>query len=115
MVGRLVQHQDVRIGRHGAGQGGAPRLAAGDFRRVFLAGQAQALEQIVGPVVHIARRQAGHDIITQIAETAQVRLLFEIADSGTGMDEALPVIRLDQAGGDFHQRRLARSVSAHEA
>ena len=46
MVGRLVEQQDVGRGGQGAGQGGAARLAAGKGGGVFLAGEAEFLEQI---------------------------------------------------------------------
>ena len=52
MVGRLVEQQDVGRRRQHAGKRGAPRLAAGKVRRVFLAGQAELLQQI-------ARARAG--------------------------------------------------------
>ena len=41
MVGRLVEQQDVGLGRQRPRQRGAARLAAGQPSRVLLAGQAQ--------------------------------------------------------------------------
>ena len=46
MIGRLVEQQDVGKRRQRAGQRGAARLAAGQRGGVFLAGQAEFLEQI---------------------------------------------------------------------
>ena len=54
MIGGLVEQQDIRLRREGAGQGGALRLAAGQAARVFVAGQAEPAEQ--GP------RQVVNDI-----------------------------------------------------
>ena len=41
MVGRLVEQQDVGLGREHAGQRGAAGFAARELGRVFLAGQAE--------------------------------------------------------------------------
>ena len=49
MVGRLVEQQDVGLGRQHVGQRRAPRLAAREPRRVFLAGEAQLLQQVAAP------------------------------------------------------------------
>ena len=46
MVGRLVEQQDVGRGRQCAGERGAARLAAGQRRRIFLAAEAELLEQV---------------------------------------------------------------------
>ena len=46
MVGRLVQQQNVGRGRQHPRQRRAARLAAGEMRGVFLAGQAELLQQI---------------------------------------------------------------------
>ena len=45
MVGRLVEEQDVGLRREHAGKRRAPRLAAGEARRLLLAGEAELLEQ----------------------------------------------------------------------
>ena len=37
MIGRLVEKQNIRLGREHAGERGAPRLAARKPRRIFLA------------------------------------------------------------------------------
>ena len=52
MVGRLVEQQDVGLGRQHARQRGAARLAARELRRVLVAGEAELLQQI-------ARRDSG--------------------------------------------------------
>ena len=62
MVGRLVEQQDIRLGREDAGQRGAAGLAARQLGRVFLAGQAELIQQIVRPVGIVAGAEAGLDI-----------------------------------------------------
>ena len=49
MVGRLVEQQDVGLGRQHPRQRRAPRLAAGQQRRVFVAAQAELLQQVARP------------------------------------------------------------------
>ena len=55
VVGRLVQQQEVGRGGHGAGEGGAAGLAAGEMRRVFVPREAEAVEKGLAAVRVIAR------------------------------------------------------------
>ena len=114
MVGRLVEQQDVGLGRHHAGKRCAARLAAGKLVRLFLAGQAEMVEQIGGAVRIVGRSEPGLDIGADGGETFHVRHLRQIAHRGRGMAEDLAVLRLDQAGGDLQQRRLAGAVAADQ-
>ena len=48
MVGRLVEQQDIGRGRQHARERSAARFAAGEMRRMLLAGEAELLQQIAG-------------------------------------------------------------------
>ena len=63
MVGRLVQQQNIGFGRERAGKCRAACLTAGQGLRVFLAGQAENLEQIGAAIGIVAIRQAFVDIV----------------------------------------------------
>jgi len=45
----------------------------------------------------------------------KIGLLWQIADAGARLHEALAVVRLDQAGCDLQERGLARAVSPNQA
>ena len=62
MVGRLVEQQDVGLGRQHAGQRGAARLAARQARGVLLAGQAELVQQVARAVGIVARPEPRLDI-----------------------------------------------------
>ena len=55
MVGRLVEQQDIGLGRQHAGERGAAGLAAREARRILVAGEAEMLEQIAGAVADRCR------------------------------------------------------------
>ena len=75
MVGRFVEQQDVGLRRQHAGQRRTAGLAAGDCRRVLLAGQAELFEQ-VGDAVRVVGRAAPRlDIGAHGGEVRHVRLL----------------------------------------
>ena len=46
MIGRLVEKEDIGVGRQHARKRRTARLAAGECRRIFLPGEAELLEQI---------------------------------------------------------------------
>ena len=114
MVGRLVEQQDVRLGRQHAGECGAPRLAAGQLGRLLLAGQAEVIEQIGSAMWIVGRSKACLDIGTHGDKTFEVRFLRQIANGGRWLAEHLAVLRLDQSGRDLEQRRLAGAVAADQ-
>ena len=62
MVGRLVQQQDVGRGRQHPRQRRAAGLAAGDVRGIFVAVQAELLQQIARLIMVVAGAEAGLDI-----------------------------------------------------
>ena len=101
-------------GRDRAGKGCAARLAAGKLGRLFLAGQAEMVEQIGGAVRIVGRAETRLDIGAHRRKRLEVRHLRQIADGCRWMAEHLAVLRLDQAGRDPQQRRLARAVAADQ-
>jgi hypothetical protein len=115
MVGRLVQHQYVRLGRDLAHQRAAPGLAARKPGRVLGAVQPQRFQHGLRPVGIVARRQPRGDIVAGGGKAGQVRLLRQVAQGRAGVDEAFARIRLDQPGGDLQQGGLARPVASHQA
>ena len=58
MIGRLVEQQNVGLGRERAGERGAAGLAAGEVFRLFVAGQAQRVEQVMRAIFGVARAEA---------------------------------------------------------
>ena len=115
VVGRFVQQEQVGGGGEGAGQGGAPGLAAGEMRRVLVAGQAEAVEQRRAAVLVVAGAHAVLHVVERGGETAEVGFLREIADGGAGLDEAGAAVGTHQAGGDFEQGGFAGAVAADQA
>jgi len=55
------------------------------------------------------------DIVGDRLLRIEHRLLLKPGHAGAGLDEPLAGIRLDQAGHDLHQRRLAAAVAPDEA
>ena len=101
MIGRLVEQQDVGRWRQHACERGAARFAAGQMRRVFLAGKAKLLQQMAGNIAVVGWLEAGLDIGQRGRKTGEVRLLRQIAHQSTGLDENRAAIRLDQLGRDL--------------
>src|SRR5690606_30341067 len=54
MIGRLVEEENVRFRRDHPGERCTPRLAAGDPRRILLAGEAEGFEDVAGTVRVVA-------------------------------------------------------------
>ena len=115
MVGRLVEQQDVGIGRQRADDRRAACLAAGQRFRIFLAGEPEpfkhrghAIRIVERPEVALGKGAGGR-------VAGKVGLLREIAHRRAGLQEAHARIRLEHAGRDFEQRRLARAVATDEA
>ena len=103
-------------GREHARERGAPRLAAGEARGIFVAGQPELFEQIARAVRIVARRKAGLHIGERGGKARQVRLLR--ADSGSvapGCAKRVPRSASTSSGGDLEQGRLARAVAADQA
>ncbi len=68
MVGRLVEQKYFRLGRKRAGERGTARLAAGERRRDFRAGEPELAEEIKSAIGIIGLAQAGFDIIERVSE-----------------------------------------------
>ena len=103
------------IGRNGSGKSTLLKIAAGQMRGLFVAVQAELLQDVAGLVVVIAGAEAGLDIGQRRLVIGEIRLLRQIADGGAGLHEAAAAIRFDQSGRDLQQRRLARAVAADQA
>ena len=115
MVGRLVEQQDVGLGRERARERRAPRLAAGKARGVFVAGEPELFEQVARAMGVVAGRKARLHIGERGGEARQVRFLRQIADGGAGLREACAAIGLHRSGGDLQERGFARAVAADQA
>ena len=59
MIGRLVEKQDIGVGRQHTRERGTARFAAGEFCRIFLPGEAELLQETTGGMAVVARPQAG--------------------------------------------------------
>ena len=115
MVGRLVEHEDVGLGRQHAGKCCAPALAARQPGRLLLAGEPETFQQEARAVRIIARREPGLDERPGGGEAGKVGLLRQIADGRRRLDEAAAAVGLGETGGDLEQRRLARAVPPDQA
>ena len=115
MVGGLVEQENVGLGRQHAGERRAPAFAAREMRRILLAGEAEAFQQIARAVRIVARGQPGLDEGGSGGEAGQIGALRQIADGHRGLHETRAGIRLDHSRGDLEQGRLARAVAADQA
>ena len=82
VIGRLVEEQDVGRGSQCAGQRRAACFAAGQGRRIFVAGKTELLQQIQRPVPTVRRRAVKPrlDISQGCAETGQIGFLRQVLD-----------------------------------
>ena len=116
VIGRLVEQQDVGRRSQRAGQRRAACFAAGQRRRIFLAGKAEFLEQIKRAVaIGRAGVKPRLDIGQGCDEPGQIRLLRQVLDRRAGLSKTLAGIGLDQPGGDAQQRRFAGAVAPDQA
>src|SRR6202040_2694222 len=115
MVGRLVQEENVGGRREHARERGTARLAAREARGSLFAVKAELAQKIVGAVAVIARRKSRLDKGARGGKAGEIGLLRQIADGGSGLDEARAGIGFDKPGSDFQQRRLARAVAPDKA
>ncbi len=115
MVGGLVEQENVGFGRQHAGERGAAGLAAREMRRVLVAGEAEAFQQIARAVRIVARGEPGRDEGGDGGEAGQIRTLRQIADGHRRLQEARAGVRLDHSRGELEQGRLPRPVAADQA
>ena len=99
----------------GQAAAGAAGLAARQRVRRFVAGEAKSLHQHAGAIRVVARPEASLDIGAHRGEGGKVRLLRQVAQGRARLHEAGAGIRLDGAGGDLQQRRLAGTVAPDKA
>jgi len=113
VIGRLVEEQDVGRRSQCAGQRRAACFAAGQGRRIFVAGKAEFLEQIqrAVPTVHRRAVKPRLDISQGCAETGQIGFLRQVLDGCAGLSKPLAGVGLCQSGGDAQQCRFARTVA----
>jgi hypothetical protein len=115
MVGRLIEQQDIGFRCKNAGKRCAPTFSTGESCWLLLPRQAETLQQIARTVRIVARSEPRLDEVARGCEAGKVGCLRQIADRHRRLHEAAAVIRLDQASGDFEQRRFARTVPSHQA
>ena len=115
MVGRLVEQEDVGLGREHASERCALRLATGELGRIFIAGEAEAFQHGAGVMRLVAGGKSGLDISRSGGEAGKLGVLRQIADGRRRLDETAAMIGIDLAGSDFQQRRFAGAVPADEA
>ena len=115
VIGRFVEQQDLRPRGERAGERDTARLAAGQYVGIGVGIDAEPVEQRIGAAGIVHRPEARLDIADRGVEAGEVDVLRQIAHAVVGMQEALAAVTLGEAGGDLHQRRLARAVAADEA
>ena len=113
VIGRLVEQKHIRVLRQRTDDRCPPPLAAARRRSGArqvdpdLVGDCGRLMRCrsIGPGKHpfLQRRMIGHD-----------RILLQQDNSSSGHDLAFALIRLDQVGEAFEQRRLARAVASDQ-
>ncbi len=111
VVGGLVEQDDVGVLGEGAGQRRAADLAAGEALGGLFGVETEIGEPCLSLVVLGA---AGRGVVEQ-GRAGDLRLLWHEGDAGPRRDVALAAVRLDLAGQDAQQRRLAGAVAAHQA
>src|SRR5437868_4571268 len=74
MIGRLVEKQDIGVRRQYARERGTARFATGQFRWIFLPGEAEFLQETAGSMEIVAQPQAGGDIGKARRVTGKIRL-----------------------------------------
>ena len=115
MIGRLVEQQDVGLGRSGP----EPAPPGALRRRRGVAGSAPRIDAELGH--HRARRigvvefaKAREHIVERRRKAGHVGLLRQIGEARRGLDEARSPVGDRLARRDAQQRRLARSVAPDE-
>ena len=114
MVGRLVEQQDVRLGREHARERRAARLAAGKLGRIGLGDDTELFHEgarAIGVVGVVETRQ---NEVERRGKTGEIGLLRQIAHARAGLHETLSVLGLKLTRGDAKQCRLSRPVAAHQ-
>jgi hypothetical protein len=115
VVGRLVEQQHVRLADQGAGQRGAPRLAAGEVREQPRSVKLQARQHRVEPVALGGVAQAFRNVALHGRVAGDGRFLRQVGDGHAGLDEAFARIEVDQSGERLEQGRFAAPVAADQA
>ena len=115
MIRRLVEEENVGVGGEHAGERRAPCLAAGDLRGVFVAAEAEIAQEHAGTIGIGLRIEPGFGIGEHGLEPAEVRLLRQVAQAGSRLQEAYTLVRLKRPCGNPEQRRFARAVAADQA
>ena len=95
MIGRLVEQQNVGLGRQHPRERRATSLAARKPRRVLVSAQAQFVEELSRPIGIVGRPQPGLDIGESGWKRGEIRLLRQIADAGARLDEARSAVARD--------------------
>src|SRR3569623_431599 len=72
------------------------------------------LQQVAGAVRVVAGFQPGGRIVERRGVASQIGLLRQVADRGTGLQEAAATVGLDLAGSDLEQGGLAGAVASDE-
>ncbi len=101
MVGRLVEQQNIGLGRHDPRERRAARFAARKSRRVFIPAEAEFVEDPPRPMRIVGWSESRLDIGEGGRKSGKIRLLRQIADAGVGLHEARSAIAFDEAGRDL--------------
>ena len=115
MVGGLVQQQNIGRWRERVGTRCAPGLTAREMRRVFISSEAKALDKRARPVHIVAGAKIAFNRRQNGGKAAQLRLLRQIAERRTGLDETLASVSLDRSGGDLQQGGFAAAIAPDQA
>src|SRR5690242_19622398 len=109
MIGRLVQEQNIGARCEGARERGSAAFSTGQVRRLLLPVQTELLQEVTRLMRIISRAEPGLDIGERRRSARKIRLLWQIADGRTWLQEACAAVRLDEPGGNLQQGRLPRS------
>src|SRR3954449_9030329 len=90
-------------------------LAAGKLRGVFVAVQAELLQDMPRLMGVVTGTEPCLDVGERCFVAGKIRLLRQVTDRRAGLDETHPAVRLDQASHDLEQRRFPRPIAPDQA
>ena len=115
MIGRLVEKQNIGLGRKDPARAARRAFAAGEARGIFLAAEAKLVQEGFRAVGVITWSEPRLDIGECGCKAGKIRLLRQIAHMSVGLHEARPAIGFEQARRDLQKRRFARPIATDKA
>ena len=112
MVRRLVDQQHIGRRRHGANQCNAAGFAARQVGWIGVPIDPTFAQQRAAAVGIVDRAKTCFDVGLHRLEAHEIGFLRKVGDASARMRETLALVRLDEAGRNFQQRRFAGTVAS---